>query len=150
MGREEQVVNERIRKLNELRKMGVNPYSHRFEKKNDSKQLQEKYAKLKPDERTKDVVKVAGRLLTIRDLGNLAFCTLQDGTGKIQIVLQTKETNEKEFEIFKKDNEVVFLFGKYKGEVVAGAMIIFWSGIAFYHQAASLSKFSKFSIPYLL
>ena len=37
-----------------------------------------------------------------------------------------------------------------KGEVVAGAMIIFWSGIAFYHQAASLGKFSKFSIPYLL
>jgi lipid II:glycine glycyltransferase (peptidoglycan interpeptide bridge formation enzyme) len=55
-----------------------------------------------------------------------------------------------EFEIFKKDNEVVFLFGKYKGKVTAGAMIIFWSRIAFYHQAASLGKFAKFSIPYLL
>ena len=29
-------------------------------------------------------------------------------------------------------------------------MIIFWSGMAFYHQAASLKKFAKFSIPYLL
>lgn len=57
---------------------------------------------------------------------------------------------QKEFEIFKKDNEVVFIFGKYKDEVVAGAMIIFWSGIAFYHQAASRGKFAKFSIPYLL
>ena len=55
-----------------------------------------------------------------------------------------------EFEIFNKDNQVVFLFGKYKGEVVAGAMVIFWSGIAFYHQAASIGKFSKLSIPYLL
>ena len=55
-----------------------------------------------------------------------------------------------EFEIFNKDNEVIFLFGKYKGEVVAGAMIIFWSNMAFYHQAASLGKFSKLSIPYLL
>ena len=55
-----------------------------------------------------------------------------------------------EFEILKKDNGVVFLFGKYKGEVAAGAMIIFWSGVAFYHQAASLKKFSKYSIPYLL
>lgn len=55
-----------------------------------------------------------------------------------------------EFEIFNKDNEVIFLFGKYKGEVAAGAMVIFWSGMAFYHQAASLGKFSKFSIPYLL
>lgn len=55
-----------------------------------------------------------------------------------------------EFEVFKKDNNVMFLFGEYKGEVVAGAIIIFWSGIAFYHQAASIGKFSKFSIPYLL
>ena len=55
-----------------------------------------------------------------------------------------------EFEIFAKDRQALFLFGKYKGEVVAGAMIIFWSEIAFYHQAASLGKFAKFSIPYLL
>ena len=33
---------------------------------------------------------------------------------------------------------------------MAGAIIIFWSGIAFYHQAASVGKFSKLSIPYLL
>jgi lipid II:glycine glycyltransferase (peptidoglycan interpeptide bridge formation enzyme) len=62
----------------------------------------------------------------------------------------SNDSIKKEFEIFKKDNEVVFLFGKYKGKVTAGAMVIFWSGIAFYHQAASLGKFAKFSIPYLL
>jgi peptidoglycan pentaglycine glycine transferase (the first glycine) len=55
-----------------------------------------------------------------------------------------------EFEIFAKDREVIFLFGEYKGEVIAGAMIIFWSGVAFYHQAASLGKYAKLSIPYLL
>jgi len=57
---------------------------------------------------------------------------------------------ENEFNIFAKDKEVIFLFGKYKGEVAAGAMVIFWSGTAFYHQAASLGKFAKYSIPYLL
>ena len=55
-----------------------------------------------------------------------------------------------EFEIFAKDKEIIFLFGKFKGEIAAGAMVIFWSGVAFYHQAASLSKFAKYSIPYLL
>lgn len=55
-----------------------------------------------------------------------------------------------EFETFAKDNQALFLFGKYKGEVVAGAMVIFWSGIGFYHQAASLGRYSKLSIPYLL
>ncbi len=55
-----------------------------------------------------------------------------------------------EFQAFNKDNQVIFIFGKYKGELACGAMIIFWSGMGFYHQAASLEKFSKFSIPYLL
>lgn len=55
-----------------------------------------------------------------------------------------------EFEVFSEDKSILFLFGKYKGEIAAGAMVIFWSGIAFYHQAASIGEFSKFSIPYLL
>ena len=55
-----------------------------------------------------------------------------------------------EFEVFVKDKQVLFLFGKFKGEIVAGAMVIFWSGVAFYHQAASLGQFAKLSIPYLL
>ncbi len=55
-----------------------------------------------------------------------------------------------EFETFIEDGQTALFFGKYKGEVVCGALIIFWSNIAFYHQAASLEKFAKFSIPYLL
>jgi len=55
-----------------------------------------------------------------------------------------------EFEVFSKDNQVLWFFGKYKGEVIAAALVIFWSGIGFYHQAASATKYAKFSIPYLL
>ncbi|MBI2041523.1 MAG: peptidoglycan bridge formation glycyltransferase FemA/FemB family protein [Candidatus Nealsonbacteria bacterium] len=57
---------------------------------------------------------------------------------------------KKEFEAFSGDGQAIWLFGKYKGEIAAGALVIFWSGIGFYHQAASLSKYAKFSIPYLL
>ncbi len=102
MGREDQIVQERLRKINELRKSGVNPYPYKFDKKNNSKELQEKYAKLANDERTKDKVSVAGRVMTIRDMGNLVFSHIQDGSGKIQIVLQKGETNEKKLEAFQK------------------------------------------------
>lgn len=64
--------------------------------------LKKKYAKLKEDERTKDSVKVAGRVMTVRDMGNLAFSTIQDGDGKIQIVLQKDETPDKTREFFSK------------------------------------------------
>ena len=55
-----------------------------------------------------------------------------------------------EFETFSKENNALCIFGKHKGELAAGALIIFWSGIGFYHQAASGFKYTKFSIPYLI
>ncbi|MDD5145191.1 MAG: peptidoglycan bridge formation glycyltransferase FemA/FemB family protein [Candidatus Pacebacteria bacterium] len=57
---------------------------------------------------------------------------------------------QNEFEVFCNDGSILFLFGKYKENLAAASLIIFWSGIAFYHQAASLPKFSRLSIPYLL
>lgn len=55
-----------------------------------------------------------------------------------------------EFEILAKDRQVLWIFGKYKGEAIAAALVIFWSGKGFYHQAASDSSFAKLSIPYLV
>lgn len=102
MGREEEIIKERIKKISELRKIGIDPYEHSYDKKDNSKDLQEKYLKLKPGENTKDKVKVAGRVMTVRDIGKLIFVDLQDGSGKIQLQLQKDETPEKEFEFFKK------------------------------------------------
>jgi len=62
----------------------------------------------------------------------------------------SSEFIKNEFEVFSKNNQVLWFFGKYKGEVVAGALVVFWLGIGFYHQAASTAKYAKFSIPYLL
>ncbi|MDD4358536.1 MAG: peptidoglycan bridge formation glycyltransferase FemA/FemB family protein [Candidatus Pacebacteria bacterium] len=55
-----------------------------------------------------------------------------------------------ELNAFKEDNEVLILNAKYKGEVIASAMIIFWSNIAFYHQGASSKKYPKIPASYLI
>ena len=60
------------------------------------------------------------------------------------------EYAKNEFEVFSPDKQVLLFFGKYKEEIISSALVIFWSGIGFYHQAASSSKYTKFSIPYLL
>lgn len=60
------------------------------------------------------------------------------------------EHTKNELETFLRDGQALLLFGKYQGEVAAVALVIFWSGIGFYHQAASSVKHSKLSIPYLL
>ena len=102
MGREEEIIKNRIRKIEELKKNGVLPYAYSFKKDSDSKGLQEKYNKLGNDEKTKNKVRVAGRVMIFRDMGKLIFAGLQDGTGRIQLQLQKEETPEKDFEFFKK------------------------------------------------
>ncbi|MEN9626620.1 MAG: hypothetical protein RL557_948 [archaeon] len=101
MGRGELIVNERKRKLSELRKI-VNPYPHTFAVKHYSSDIKEAHTKLKNDERSKDKVVVAGRVMTIRDLGKLIFVSMQDSQGTIQLIFQKEETKKEDFELFRK------------------------------------------------
>lgn len=55
-----------------------------------------------------------------------------------------------EFLSFSKENQVLLFFGKYRGQVVASAFVIFWSNIAFYHHAGLLPEFHKIPVSYLL
>ena len=94
MGREEQIVQERLRKLSELRVNGINPYPDKFDKKQNCAECL--------SSKTGSKVKTAGRLMTKRDLGKIAFCVLKDESEKIQLVLQDGETPQKEKDFFKK------------------------------------------------
>ena len=94
MGREEQIIDERIKKISELRKEKINPYPSKFEKKNGIFECSKSKAG--------NSVQTAGRIITKRDLGKIALCEMQDESGKIQIVFQENETPKKYFDIFKK------------------------------------------------
>ena len=102
MGRQEEIIKERLRKLSELRKIRVNPYPAKFDKKHECDKLQEKYKKLAKEKKAKDKVSIAGRLMAVRDIGKIIFAVLQDSSGKIQLVLQDKETPKNVFNFFRK------------------------------------------------
>ncbi len=101
MGRKDLIVNERIRKLNELKKQGIDPFPHKFDRSHKSIDLKEKYKKLKNGEKTKLSVKIPGRLITYRDFGKISFGVIDDGFGRIQVTLQKDFTPEKVFEFVK-------------------------------------------------
>jgi lysyl-tRNA synthetase class 2 len=94
MSREEQIINERKKKIEELRKHGINSYAYRFDKKQSCAEC------LKSKPGTK--IKTAGRLMTKREFGKIAFAKLQDFSGQIQIVFQNEKTPEKIMNFFKK------------------------------------------------
>lgn len=55
-----------------------------------------------------------------------------------------------QFSSFLPDDRILIFLGKYKGEVVSSAIVVFWQNIGFYHHGASLSKYRKIPVSYLL
>lgn len=73
----------RLEKLKTLRDGGVNPYPYKFEVTHFSDQIHEAYDHLADGEETQDVVKIAGRIRSMRNNG--MFIDLHDTHGKIQV-----------------------------------------------------------------
>ena len=120
MAREEEIKKERLKKIEELKKQGIEPYKHRFEnfeKKNNAAELQKKYEKLKPGKKTNDEVLVAGRIVAIRLHGKINFAHLQDFTGKIQLCIEEKESGKELSDFFKKYIDI--------GDIVGAEGLVF-------------------------
>lgn len=80
----------RLEKANQLRQQGFTPYAYRWEVSHHAADLQTKYADLPAGEEVEIEVSVAGRIMARRVFGKLAFFTLQDETGQIQLYLDKK------------------------------------------------------------
>jgi len=55
-----------------------------------------------------------------------------------------------EFESFALDDRILIFLARYKDEVIASAIMIFWQKTGFYHQGASNLKYPKIPASYLL
>lgn len=72
--------------LEEIRKLGINPYpAETFEVNTSSAWIKKNF---KPDESVGLKVRLAGRLMSRRIMGSASFAELQDSDGRIQIYLQ--------------------------------------------------------------
>jgi lysyl-tRNA synthetase, class II len=116
MGREEEIVNERNKKIIELRKTNIRAYEYRFDRKNTCNGLQEKFKTLDKEKAINEEFIISGRLISLRNIGKIAFGKIQDYTGTIQIVLQDSKTPQSEFEKLNKFIDLGDIIG-VKGEI---------------------------------
>ena len=104
----------RLASLRALAEMGFTPYGHAFPH-TDLKVIRAEF------EEGKEVV-AAGRLLMIRRMGKMNFCTLNDGTDHFQLIFKRDELDERFFAGFKQLNlgDIIgvkgVLFTTQKGE----------------------------------
>ncbi len=76
----------RRQKLDDLRKLGIDPYpAELFEVNASAKEILENYERQKSDYRQ---ISIAGRIMSTRIMGSAAFAELQDETGRIQIYIR--------------------------------------------------------------
>lgn len=83
----EEIRELRADKAAQLRTLGQNPFAYGFERTATAQELQEQYKSLpNGEEAGEDVsVAIAGRVLARRVMGKLAFATVRDGSGTIQL-----------------------------------------------------------------
>lgn len=98
----------RLKKLENIKEAGINPYPASFDKQNPVIEIQDS------DDGVK--LKTAGRLMTIREMGKLVFCHLQDESGKAQVSLKSDEIDKEKFDFFLKNIDMGDFVG-VEGEV---------------------------------
>lgn len=75
--------NERIRKLEEIRKRGIDPYPAKSHRTAKIAEIVEHF-----DEKQGQEVSIVGRIVAIRSFGKLVFLKLRDYTGEVQIFMK--------------------------------------------------------------
>ncbi len=80
----------RREELDQLRKLGIEPYPYAFERDSFSSDILENFK----DDAPQYIVSVAGRIMSLRKMGKASFCHIQDSKGKIQVYLRKDDLGD--------------------------------------------------------
>ncbi|MEW6108946.1 MAG: lysine--tRNA ligase [Nitrospirota bacterium] len=92
-----ELIEQRIRKVDELKEIGIKPYGDPFDADDHAAELIAEYNDASKELLESDAVRcsLAGRIVAMRDFGKAAFAHIQDSTGKIQIYLKRDVLGER-------------------------------------------------------
>ncbi len=93
---ENQIINEKLKKVEELKEIGLEPYGRKYEKIDEIAEIN------KYDDTSDKIFKTAGRIVAFRRMGKNGFGHIQDPTGKLQYYVKKDEVGEEQYEIYKK------------------------------------------------
>jgi len=111
----ENIFLQRTSKAEELREAGVQPFGERFD---GAGKIADARASYREDCEDEQKVRVAGRLMGRRIMGNAIFADLKDSSGRIQLFISKKIVGTDEFKMFKKLFDIGDILG-IDGELFA-------------------------------
>jgi len=98
-----ELIQQRIRKLEPLKKQGIDPFPNNFKVSHTSRDILETFGPLSDEElkSVRETFCLAGRILAIRSFGKASFIHIQDRNGKIQVYFQKDTIGDQAFQLFK-------------------------------------------------
>ncbi|HSL17761.1 MAG TPA: lysine--tRNA ligase [Methylomirabilota bacterium] len=98
----EQLIANRLAKLDELRALGHEPFPTRFRVEDSVSAVKSRYADTPAEDLEADPpqVRLAGRLRAVRGHGKVSFADLTDGADQIQIYLRKNDLEEAAWQVF--------------------------------------------------
>jgi lysyl-tRNA synthetase class 2 len=103
--KQNELVKSRLDALEEIKKLGVNPYPYRFDVSATSQEILSGFKDPAGEEETEaqkqKTVSIAGRIMAIRKMGKASFCNIKDETGRIQAYIRQNDVGEEQYKLFK-------------------------------------------------
>ena len=99
MSEENHLFQERLRKLEDIKKSGIQPYPHSFRRTHTFCQMRGDSARLIESQ---ERILCAGRIITMRRMGKASFATLQDASSCMQIYVREDTAGESAYALFMK------------------------------------------------
>ncbi len=95
-GSVDDLIRQRLRKLEALRARGIEPYPTTFQRTVVNGEAVAQYDQLAGQD-----VSVAGRIISRRIMGRASFCHIQDGTGRLQLFLKEDVLGPEQYGAFR-------------------------------------------------
>jgi lysyl-tRNA synthetase class 2 len=97
------IIEERRKKLEELRSLGINPFPAGYNTDITAREAIERFGQKDPQDLDKDtsVFSIAGRIMSLRGFGKASFIHIKDGSGLIQAYIRQDKIGDDQYRLFK-------------------------------------------------
>ena len=97
----EHIIQLRKQKAEDFVNSGINPYPAKYALDKNNSDIQKDFVFLEREQMLDVKVKVAGRVMTYRNMGKVAFLDLKDGYAKIQAYVREDKVGVDQYRLFK-------------------------------------------------
>ena len=101
MSLEDDVYQQRLERIEQIRALGFEPYGHRFDATHSIPQILAEYGSSTAEQLEPRVnVRLAGRIMTVRRMGKAGFAHLQQNGERLQIYVRKDAVPERDFALY--------------------------------------------------